>query len=259
MIPKALAFPLLRGLRAMIRSLSVTALLASLLAMSSCAATDRGPHSICRAWADYNTLRAPAVYLERDDHLPYPATQVGYYRWMYNKDPGHQFACLGAIPPRVCANCDPVPPGDQPFEYEVFFPAGVPRQSDELWGNKLPEPINVPAPVHPDASAPLGSAPPTKGVSPTLPPPPNPVPKPQAMEGRPAPDGGEPQDDAITPKKPSRLPSFDLPPLPLKPIDENPVPQIGPAAQGPTLRLTTDQPVSSNSEAIPSPEAVWPR
>ena len=57
--------------------------------------TERGPHSVCRAWADYNTLMVPALYLEQDDHLPYPATQVGYYRWMYDKDPGHQYACLG--------------------------------------------------------------------------------------------------------------------------------------------------------------------
>ena len=153
----------------MFRSLSVMLLLTSLFAMSSCAVTDRGPHSVCRAWADYNTLRAPALYLEQDDHLPYPATQVGYYRWMYDKDPGHQFACLGAIPPRTCPNCDPVPPGDQPFEYQVYFPSGIPRPSDELWGNKLPEPVNVPAPAHaelrPNLSPPGGSAPPTSPLA----------------------------------------------------------------------------------------------
>jgi hypothetical protein len=249
----------------MFRCLSITVLLTSLFAMSSCAVTEWGPHSVCRAWADYNTLRAPGLYLEQDDHLPYPATQVGYYRWMYDKDPGHQFACLGVIPPRTCANCDPVPPGDQPFEYEVFFPAGVPRPSDELWGNKLPEPINVPAPMHADShqnlGVPLGSSLPTKIPEPMLPPPPDPAHKPTAIGGMPAPDNADPQDDAIAPKKPSRLPSFDLPTSPQpKPVDDNPAPLIGPAAQqGPNLRLTTGQPVTSNSETTPSPDAVWPR
>jgi hypothetical protein len=248
----------------MFRSLSVLLLLTSLFAMSSCSVSDRGPHSVCRAWADYNTLRAPALYLEQDDHLPYPATQVGYYRWMYDKDPGHQYACLGAIPPRTCPTCDPVPPGDQPFEYQVYFPAGVPRPSDELWGNKLPEPVNMPAPAHvelrPNLSPPAGSVPPTNPFAPTLPPPPSPIHEPGASSEPPIPDGGESPDDAVGAKRPSRLPSFDLPVPQPKPIDETPAPLIGPAAQqGPNLRLTTDQPVSSNAETTPSPEAVWPR
>ena len=77
---------------------------ASLLAMSSCCCTEQGNHAVRKVWADYNTLRCPAFYLEQEDHLPYPAAQVGYYRWMYDKDPGHQLACLGPIPPRTCRN-----------------------------------------------------------------------------------------------------------------------------------------------------------
>jgi hypothetical protein len=248
----------------MFRRLSNLTLLMSLLGMSSCAATEWGPHSICRAWADYNTLRAPALYLEQNDHLPYPATQVGYYRWMYDKDPGHQYACLGVIPPRTCPNCDPVPPGEQPFEYQVYFPAGVPRPSDELWGNKLPEPINVPAPMHadlhPGPGGPPGSFPPLNGSSSV-------VPSPQGTDTdqqtpvRPfAPNAGKPKDEASLPNKPARLPSFDPPPPQPKPLDDNPAPLIGPAAQqGPNLRLTTGQPISANAEATPSPESVWPR
>lgn len=264
MIPKGLAFPFPCGLRAMLRCLSITVLITSVFSMSSCSLTERGPHSICRFWVDYNTLMAPGLYLEQDDHLPYPATQVGYYRWMYDKDPGHQYACLGVVPPRTCAKCDPVPPGDQPFEYEVYFPAGVPRPSDELWGNKLPEPINVPAAVRPDSpqslSPPLGGSPPINSALPHLPPPPGPVHDPNAMSGPAVPDASEPQDEAISPKKPARLPSFDLPTPQPKPIDDNPAPLIGPAAQqGPSLRLTAGQPLPSNSETAPSPESVWPR
>jgi len=264
MIPKVPGFTLPRGLRAMFRSLLNLMLLASLLAMSSCSVTERGPHSVCRAWADYNTLMAPALYLEQDDHLPYPATQVGYYRWMYDKDPGHQYACLGVIPPRTCANCDPVPPGDQPFEYQVYFPAGVPRPSDDLWGNKLPEPINVPTPVHaeshPGPSGPPGNSPPLNGASSLLPPQPASDADLQAPVNPPVPNAGEAKDGAHVPKKPARLPSFDLPAPQPKPLDDNPAPLIGPAAQqGPNLRLTTGQPMSQNAEATPSPDSVWPR
>jgi hypothetical protein len=247
----------------MLRCLSITVLLASLFAASSCSVSEWGPHSVCRAWADYNTLMTPGFYLERDDHLPYPATQVGYYRWMYDKDPGHQYACLGTVPPRTCVKCDPVPPGDQPFEYEVVFPAGVPKPSDDLWGNKLPEPVNVPAPAHAglrqNLGPPLGNSPPAKVPDSTLPPPPDSA---HTTIGRlPAADGTDPQDDAMAPKRPARLPSFDPPPPPVpKPIDDNPAPLLGPAAQqGPNLRLTTGQPIPSNVETAPSPDSVWPR
>jgi hypothetical protein len=56
------------------------------------------------------------------------------------------------------------------------------------------------------------------------------------------------------------LPSFDLPAPQPKPLDDNPAPLIGPAAQqGPNLRLTTGQPMTANGEAAPSPDSVWPR
>ncbi len=172
----------------MSRSLSLIMLGTSLLAMSSCCCTEQGNHSVRKVWADYNTLRCPAFYLEQEDHLPYPAAQVGYYRWMYDKDPGHQLACLGPIPPRTCRTCDPVPPGDEPFEYEVCFPTGVPRQSDQLWGNRLPEPINVPggprfaAQSRGPAGA-LANAPPKSTLVPILPPVPRPVEEPKASGG----------------------------------------------------------------------------
>ena len=235
----------------------------SLVAMSSCCCTEQGNHSVRKMWADYNTLRCPAFYLEQEDHLPYPAAQVGYYRWMYDKDPGHQLACLGPIPPKTCPNCDPVPPGNEPFEYEVYFPTGVPRQSDQLWGNRLPEPINLPgSPRTADQGRASGGAlaqmPAKNNLVPVTPIPPPAEPK--AAVAQPAPVESRPSNTAAPTEKPSPLPSFDLQVPSPKPVDESPPPLLGPAAQkGPNLRLTTDQSLPSGSAAIPSPDAVWPR
>jgi hypothetical protein len=242
----------------MSRSLALMILVPSLFATSSCCCTERGPHAVRKAWADYNTLQYPALYLEQEDHLPYPAAQVAHYRWMYDKDPGHQLACLGTIPPRVCPNCDPIPPGNEPFEYEVVFPAGIPRQNDQLWGNKLPEPINLPgSAAHSDASPGGG---PLNAAVPILPQPPRLVEEPRTSGPPTDPPTADPPDEPRSQKNPSRLPTLDLPMPPPKPIDEHPAPLIGPAAQqGPNLRLTTDQSVSSDADSSPSPDAVWPR
>jgi hypothetical protein len=250
--------------RAMIRNPLLIVLGASLVAMSSCSCAEWGNHSVRRAWCDYNTLRAPAFYLEQDDHLPYPAFQVGYYRWMYDKDPGHQLACLGPIPPRTCPPSDRVPPGDDPFEYEVYFPTAIPRESDQLWGNKLPEPINVPG--GPNASAQtngasgaFANAAPKSALVPILPSVPRPV-EPNAAGGQQAPGAQNATDGSTPPKAPPRLPTFDLPAPQPKPLDDTPTPLQGPAAQqGPSLRLTTDQPAASTAGAVPAPDAVWPK
>jgi hypothetical protein len=246
--------PISGGLRAMKRILSMVLLGVSLLAMSSCSCTERGNHAVRRMWVDYNTLRAPAFYVEQDDHLPYPATQVGYYRWMYDKDPGHQLACLGPIPPPTCRKCDPVPAGEDPFEYEVYFPTGVPRPSDQLWGSKLPEPVNVPG----APSGALANGPTKNNLVPILPPPPRSVEEPANSGGQKALGTGNPTD---APKAPSRLPTFDVPAPQSKPVEENPAPLQGPAAQqGPNMRLTTEQTTSSTAEPpLPSPDSVWPR
>jgi hypothetical protein len=258
-------FPSPSGLRAMLRSLSLIVLGTSFVTMSSCCFTEQGNHAVRKMWCDYNTLRAPAFYLEQEDHLPYPAPQVGYYRWMYDKDPGHQLACLGPIPPRTCAPCDRVPAGNEPFEYEVYFPTAIPRQSDQLWGNKLPEPINVPGGPNPSAQSNgagggLANAAPKNGLVPILPSVPPPVEAPKAESGPPTSGRGDTTDSATPLQTPSRLPTLDLPAPQSKPLDDTPAPLQGPAAQqGPSLRLTTDQPASSSAETVPAPDAVWPR
>ncbi len=117
----------------MLRSLSLIVLGTSFMTMSSCCFTEQGNHAVRKMWCDYNTLRAPAFYLEQEDHLPYPAPQVGYYRWMYDKDPGHQLACLGPIPPRICPPCDAVPAGNEPFVTAKVLPTvGVTGTVNEL-------------------------------------------------------------------------------------------------------------------------------
>lgn len=49
--------------------------------------TFQTPNSIRRIWCDHNTLQAPALYLEKHDHLPYRHARVDYYRWTYNMGP----------------------------------------------------------------------------------------------------------------------------------------------------------------------------
>lgn len=56
-----------------------------LVGLAGCARyRDPGLH---RIWLDWNTLGAPAAHWEKRDHLPYRATQVDYFRWMYNASP----------------------------------------------------------------------------------------------------------------------------------------------------------------------------
>jgi hypothetical protein len=42
--------------------------------------------STYRVWADYNTLKTPALFIEETDHLPYHTPRVERFRWMYNFD-----------------------------------------------------------------------------------------------------------------------------------------------------------------------------
>ena len=83
------------------------AILAVLSAGCGCCVRHR-PHSICRTWADWNTLGEPALFIERIDHLPYKSHRVGRYRWMYGLDPG--LAADDAIIP-TARTVNALPPG----------------------------------------------------------------------------------------------------------------------------------------------------
>jgi hypothetical protein len=276
-VPPALpAFDRLHDMRSKVW----TSLLAAawIAAGSSGCYWDQYNHSVRRMWVDYNSFLAPSISFEQVDHLPYWAPQVGYYRWMYDKDPGHQLAALGPVTPP--ANCVPqiVPPGDNPFDYQVDFPNAIPHQTDPLWGENQPEPINVlqvpadganrtspagknpqqlltvpMAPVMPrtdgdkssDPSRPTGTW--NRSFRQSVEPPGPPLP---GLPGSSAPFPGSP------------MPGFDAVPTPPKPVDEDAAPMLGPEAQSnPSLRLTTGSPTTSGASAATanSANSLWPR
>jgi hypothetical protein len=249
---------------------------------SSCVCWDQFNHSVRRMSVDYNSWFAPAITFEQEDHLPYPAPQVGYYRWMYDKDPGHQLAALGPVPQPACCVPQVVPPGDNPFEYQVEFPNAISYQTDGLWGPGQPEPINV-SQAPGDASngaPPAGKTPPPLMTVPTAPLLPQtdggPSPPPGAYEParslrapimQPTPTlPGQGQPGSVLPG--STLPGSTLPGAPIpgfgpapsqpKPVDEDLPPMLGPASQSdPNLRLTTSAPAPATSSAPPT--GLWPR
>jgi hypothetical protein len=231
------------------------------VAASSCC-EQQFNHSVRRVWADYNTFRAPALSFEQFDHLPYPAAQVGYYRWMYDKDPGHQLACLGPVPQPTCVAPQCVPPDGDPFEYQVAFPGAIPTHTDPLWGPGTPEPINVPRgsadgpgwnlpagkqPAHPELlTVPMAPVLPQTETDPRR----SESARPPAASNR----GSEPPD------QPFGAPSgFGPPPPSPQPVDEDVAPLLGPASQAnPNLRLTTGQHASSATPPTAT-NAIWPR
>ena len=111
-------------------------------------------HALCRVWFDRNTLNRRALFFEKVDRLPYEGKRVGYYRWMYGKDPGHQgiSPLAGVTEPQtpIVVQGDAVPYGPTPIE--------------PLPGQPLPAPPSA-------GQAPLPSqpipAPPSEGEYPT--------------------------------------------------------------------------------------------
>ncbi len=234
---------------------------AVLVAACSSCCEQQYNHSVRRVWCDYNSFLEPALSFQQVDHLPYPAAQVGYYRWMYDKDPGHQLAALGPVSPPTCVVPQCVPSGDNPFEYQVAFPNAIPAPTDSLWGDNLPEPINTlhaPPLDGPNVGAPNGKEPQpgmlTVPMAPVLPP---------AVDGKrsdhtrqPAPPSRGPQ-PTIDPPGVLAL-GFESSPPPPRPVDEDVAPMLGPASQAdPNLRLTTGSPTS---RAVGAPSnSLWPR
>jgi hypothetical protein len=237
---------------------------------------ERFNHAIRSVTIDYNSYLAPSVSLEQDDHLPYPAPQVGYYRWMYDKDPGHQLAALGPVTPPTCNNCGPaVPPPGQPFEYQVLFPAGVPGETNDLWNAQLPEPINAPHGPAPGPSPGVPGTPPQNGpmmpaesvpILPQAPPPVNGPPLSNPLQPLPP---GSGRNIAPPVPVPQRLPMYNMPAPNSTPLDQEAPPNYGPSApdaadvhlttgQAPTGQVTTGQATRSNPVSAPSAAVAWP-
>jgi hypothetical protein len=234
---------------------------AALFAASSSCCEQQWNHSVRRMWCDYNTFRAPALSFEQFDHLPYPASQVGYYRWMYDKDPGHQLAALGPVTPPVGVVPQCVPAGDTPFEYQVAFPNAIPLQTDPLWAEGQPEPINVPQGQ--PADGPKPGVPTGKESQPgLLTVPMAPVLPPSGGDTRPLPASPPVQNRASQPlvQPPgSPIPGFETPPPPPHPVEEEVPPMLGPASQAdPNLRLTTGSPPPQTASPGAA-DRLWPR
>ncbi|MFQ5730824.1 MAG: hypothetical protein ACE5KM_02595 [Planctomycetaceae bacterium] len=105
------------GGRNLARSLTV-------LAAGLCAAltgcTIESPLSVRRVWADFNTLRMPAVYYDKVSHVPMDAARVRELRWMYNKGP-HELGPYSLIPPP--RGLQPTPaPTESPNDSDVAPP-----------------------------------------------------------------------------------------------------------------------------------------
>jgi hypothetical protein len=229
----------------------------ALFAASSSCCEHQYNHSVRKMWCDYNSFRAPALSFEQFDHLPYPPAQVGYYRWMYDKDPGHQLAALGPVtaPPVVVPQC--VPSGDNPFEYQVAFPSAIPRETDSLWGEGQPEPINA---LHVQPGDLSKAVPPTGKDSGLLTVPMAPVlPPPSGDKSKHSPaQQNRNSQPSVPPGAP--LPGFEsAPPPPPRPVDEDAPPMLGPSSQeNPNVRLTTGPPAPQAAPAS-STNTLWPR
>jgi hypothetical protein len=158
--------------------------------------------------------------MEQVEHMPYHKERVAYFRWMYNKDPGHQYAKLGPLPPR--AEVDP----DCPCPADLQGQKGVPGSTESLWRD------GVPMPVDPSVFAPQKPAPPT-GFAPQS-------------------SGAAPQGPSVTQQTPVAAPSsggqagdvpptlpqlqLPLPPLPPLPSDTEPLNTPVPPTYGPTAQ-----------------------
>ncbi|QDT35657.1 hypothetical protein [Stratiformator vulcanicus] len=61
------------------------------LAISICGSTGcvySSRYVVTRCWADKNTLREPALFVEQIHHLPPTRADAEHYRWSYNAGPG---------------------------------------------------------------------------------------------------------------------------------------------------------------------------
>jgi hypothetical protein len=56
-------------------------------AMTVGGCTIESPLAVRRVWADYNTLRTPAIYYEKTSRVPMDSARVRELRWIYNAGP----------------------------------------------------------------------------------------------------------------------------------------------------------------------------
>ncbi len=96
---------------------------------TGCAISD--DQRIVRVWADYNTLKTPALFIEETDHLPYHASRIKHYRWMYNAGHGRQNIGMIVYPAGIVAPAGqtgkridrPVPAPPKPMHTPPMMPS----------------------------------------------------------------------------------------------------------------------------------------
>lgn len=100
------------------------------------------PHSVYKAWIDYNSLAAPSAAIERISHRPYRSSRVGEFAWMYNRPAGSDQTQI--VPPLTSAPPSVVQESDLRRPLDLAAPQG-----------RLPPPMSAP-----DSSQPPPPAPP---------------------------------------------------------------------------------------------------
>jgi hypothetical protein len=66
-------------------------------AMTVGGCTIESPLAVRRVWADYNTLRTPAIYYEKTSRVPMDSARVRELRWIYNAGP-HETGGMTLLP-----------------------------------------------------------------------------------------------------------------------------------------------------------------
>jgi hypothetical protein len=106
------------------------------------------PHSVYKAWIDYNSLAEPSAAMERISHRPYRSHRVGEFAWMYNRPAGSNRIQIGEP---LIVDAGPVsaesrlrPPIDLSDPLDELSPAGrIPGIEN------LPPPPALPSPALP--------------------------------------------------------------------------------------------------------------
>ena len=126
---------------------------------TGCAISDE--HRVLRVWADYNTLKTPALFIEETDHLPYHALRIKHYRWMYNAGNGQQHVGMVVYPAGMVAPAGqtgqridkPVPTPAEPKQKlptmpSTELPSMEPPGLDSVGGKPAPtKPLSKPLPL----------------------------------------------------------------------------------------------------------------
>lgn len=125
-------------------SQGIVALVAA-VELTACGCYYTGTHGIVRVWADYNSLRRPAIFVEEIDHWPNSHDRVAYFRPIY-----------GAVTPEVAPVEQRVRSNSTGTLAVPPLPGLVP-DAEEFWVPPPPgPPVDGGVPVVPQESAAYG-------------------------------------------------------------------------------------------------------